>query len=595
MQLYREEEWLIMKITKSSTIIMFSLMSISLGCIKEAVANEKNDENNYMKNEVEVINSSAKLKDIPVENSNNNSEKIPELANVDKEKEDNDTFIFDSSEVEKLALKLREELKKWEELRELREWQDEEFGDYEGEDEEQDQKSIGVIYENVTFKYPSGDESSEFKVSEEPMIPHDVKKDSGLNKNKEELKNEGNTQELEDSDAIILKRSKVEDLALKLSKELKKWEELREWQNEEFGDYKGDNEEQDQKDIDVIYENISSNYSAGDDYIYENSSLKVPDELMIPLKEKKESELNKVVEKLKGEGNTKEREEFNVEKKILSEDFADHIYEEIDFKVQEGSIDKGELQKEIKPNVAKKEDSQKRDQLEFENALPNLILSKDVSINGKPNDYSEPESKHKTIKDDEKQYQTLNEKKEDELFKTVLELLNYNYFLENEKMNTEIKASEKSELSTLENKAYQEQDGVKAVIEKLDLIEKNIENRLISPFGNTNGAHPENLSSQDEQFIEIQQELVVLKNELSKSIEDNKSNLNKLNDLFYILEKIEKKLNKVNLFGSATNYTTSQKDRDLAKSDNKKFAIEPVELLLSMCTLLYIYKLKKDF
>ncbi|MFS7388424.1 hypothetical protein AB6884_02840 [Carnobacterium maltaromaticum] len=584
-----------MKITKSSTIIMFSLMSISLGCIKEAVANEKNDENNYMKNEVEVINSSAKLKDIPVENSNNNSEKIPELANVDKEKEDNDTFIFDSSEVEKLALKLREELKKWEELRELREWQDEEFGDYEGEDEEQDQKSIGVIYENVTFKYPSGDESSEFKVSEEPMIPHDVKKDSGLNKNKEELKNEGNTQELEDSDAIILKRSKVEDLALKLSKELKKWEELREWQNEEFGDYKGDNEEQDQKDIDVIYENISSNYSAGDDYIYENSSLKVPDELMIPLKEKKESELNKVVEKLKGEGNTKEREEFNVEKKILSEDFADHIYEEIDFKVQEGSIDKGELQKEIKPNVAKKEDSQKRDQLEFENALPNLILSKDVSINGKPNDYSEPESKYKTIKDDEKQYQPLNEKKEDELFKTVLELLNYNYFLENKKMNTEIKASEKSVLSTLENKAYQEQDGVKAVIEKLDLIEKNIENRLISPIGNTNVVHPEHLSSQDEQFIEIQQELVILKNELSKSIEDNKSNLNKLNDLFYILERIEKKLNKANLFGSAPNYTTSQKGRDLAKSDNKKFAIEPVELLLSMCTLLYIYKLKKDF
>lgn len=584
-----------MKITKSSTIIMFSLMSISLGCIKEAVANEKNDENNYMKNEVEVINSSAKLKDIPVENSNNNSEKIPELANVDKEKEDNDTFIFDSSEVEKLALKLREELKKWEELRELREWQDEEFGDYEGEDEEQDQKSIGVIYENVTFKYPSGDESSEFKVSEEPMIPHDVKKDSGLNKNKEELKNEGNTQELEDSDAIILKRSKVEDLALKLSKELKKWEELREWQNEEFGDYKGDNEEQDQKDIDVIYENISSNYSAGDDYIYENSSLKVPDELMIPLKEKKESELNKVVEKLKGEGNTEEREEFNVEKKILSEDFADHIYEEIDFKVQEGSIDKGELQKEIKPNVAKKEDSQKRDQLEFENALPNLILSKDVSINGKPNDYSEPESKYKTIKDDEKQYQPLNEKKEDELFKTVLELLNYNYFLENKKMNTEIKASEKSVLSTLENKAYQEQDGVKAVIEKLDLIEKNIENRLISPIGNTNVVHPEHLSSQDEQFIEIQQELVILKNELSKSIEDNKSNLNKLNDLFYILERIEKKLNKANLFGSAPNYTTSQKGRDLAKSDNKKFAIEPVELLLSMCTLLYIYKLKKDF
>lgn len=584
-----------MKITKSSTIIMFSLMSISLGCIKEAVANEKNDENNYMKNEVEVINSSAKLKDIPVENSNNNSEKIPELANVDKEKEDNDTFIFDSSEVEKLALKLREELKKWEELRELREWQDEEFGDYEGEDEEQDQKSIGVIYENVTFKYPSGDESSEFKVSEEPMIPHDVKKDSGLNKNKEELKNEGNTQELEDSDAIILKRSKVEDLALKLSKELKKWEELREWQNEEFGDYKGDNEEQDQKDIDVIYENISSNYSAGDDYIYENSSLKVPDELMIPLKEKKESELNKVVEKLKGEGNTKEREEFKVEKKILSEDFADHIYEEIDFKVQEGSIDKGELQKEIKPNVAKKEDSQKRDQLEFENALPNLILSKDVSINGKPNDYSEPESKYKTIKDDEKQYQPLNEKKEDELFKTVLELLNYNYFLENKKMNTEIKASEKSVLSTLENKAYQEQDGVKAVIEKLDLIEKNIENRLISPIGNTNVVHPEHLSSQDEQFIEIQQELVILKNELSKSIEDNKSNLNKLNDLFYILERIEKKLNKANLFGSAPNYTTSQKGRDLAKSDNKKFAIEPVELLLSMCTLLYIYKLKKDF
>ncbi|WP_010054658.1 hypothetical protein [Carnobacterium maltaromaticum] len=588
-----------MKITKSSTIIMFSLMSISLGCIKEAVANEKNDENNYMKNEVEVINSSAKLKDIPVENSNNNSEKIPELANVDKEKEDNDTFIFDSSEVEKLALKLREELKKWEELRELREWQDEEFGDYEGEDEEQDQKSIGVIYENVTFKYPSGDESSEFKVSEEPMIPHDVKKDSGLNKNKEELKNEGNTQELEDSDAIILKRSKVEDLALKLSKELKKWEELREWQNEEFGDYKGDNEEQNQKqnqkDIDVIYENISSNYSAGDDYIYENSSLKVPDELMIPLKEKKESELNKVVEKLKGEGNTKEREEFNVEKKILSEDFADHIYEEIDFKVQEGSIDKGELQKEIKPNVAKKEDSQKRDQLEFENALPNLILSKDVSINGKPNDYSEPESKYKTIKDDEKQYQPLNEKKEDELFKTVLELLNYNYFLENKKMNTEIKASEKSVLSTLENKAYQEQDGVKAVIEKLDLIEKNIENRLISPIGNTNVVHPEHLSSQDEQFIEIQQELVILKNELSKSIEDNKSNLNKLNDLFYILERIEKKLNKANLFGSAPNYTTSQKGRDLAKSDNKKFAIEPVELLLSMCTLLYIYKLKKDF
>lgn len=584
-----------MKITKSSTIIMFSLMSISLGCIKEAVANEKNDENNYMKNEVEVINSSAKLKDIPVENSNNNSEKIPELANVDKEKEDNDTFIFDSSEVEKLALKLREELKKWEELRELREWQDEEFGDYEGEDEEQDQKSIGVIYENVTFKYPSGDESSEFKVSEEPMIPHDVKKDSGLNKNKEELKNEGNTQELEDSDAIILKRSKVEDLALKLSKELKKWEELREWQNEEFGDYKGDNEEQDQKDIDVIYENISSNYSAGDDYIYENSSLKVPDELMIPLKEKKESELNKVVEKLKGEGNTKEREEFNVEKKILSEDFADHIYEEIDFKVQEGSIDKGELQKEIKANVAKKEDSQKRDQLEFENALPNLILSKDVSINGKPNDYSEPESKYKTIKDDEKQYQPLNEKKEDELFKTVLELLNYNYFLENKKMNTEIKASEKSVLSTLENKAYQEQDGVKAVIEKLDLIEKNIENRLISPIGNTNVVHPEHLSSQDEQFIEIQQELVILKNELSKSIEDNKSNLNKLNDLFYILERIEKKLNKANLFGSAPNYTTSQKGRDLAKSDNKKFAIEPVELLLSMCTLLYIYKLKKDF
>lgn len=584
-----------MKITKSSTIIMFSLISISLGCIKEAVANEKNDENNYMKNEVEFINSSAKLKDIPVENSNNNSEKIPELANVDKEKEDNDTFIFDSSEVEKLALKLREELKKWEELRELREWQDEEFGDYEGEDEEQDQKSIGVIYENVTFKYPSGDESSEFKVSEEPMIPHDVKKDSGLNKNKEELKNEGNTQELEDSDAIILKRSKVEDLALKLSKELKKWEELREWQNEEFGDYKGDNEEQDQKDIDVIYENISSNYSAGDDYIYENSSLKVPDELMIPLKEKKESELNKVVEKLKGEGNTKEREEFNVEKKILSEDFADHIYEEIDFKVQEGSIDKGELQKEIKPNVAKKEDSQKRDQLEFENALPNLILSKDVSINGKPNDYSEPESKYKTIKDDEKQYQPLNEKKEDELFKTVLELLNYNYFLENKKMNTEIKASEKSVLSTLENKAYQEQDGVKAVIEKLDLIEKNIENRLISPIGNTNVVHPEHLSSQDEQFIEIQQELVILKNELSKSIEDNKSNLNKLNDLFYILERIEKKLNKANLFGSAPNYTTSQKGRDLAKSDNKKFAIEPVELLLSMCTLLYIYKLKKDF
>lgn len=588
-----------MKITKSSTIIMFSLMSISLGCIKEAVANEKNDENNYMKNEVEVINSSAKLKDIPVENSNNNSEKIPELANVDKEKEDNDTFIFDSSEVEKLALKLREELKKWEELRELREWQDEEFGDYEGEDEEQDQKSIGVIYENVTFKYPSGDESSEFKVSEEPMIPHDVKKDSGLNKNKEELKNEGNTQELEDSDAIILKRSKVEDLALKLSKELKKWEELREWQNEEFGDYKGDNEEQNQKqnqkDIDVIYENISSNYSAGDDYIYENSSLKVPDELMIPLKEKKESELNKVVEKLKGEGNTKEREEFNVEKKILSEDFADHIYEEIDFKVQEGSIDKGELQKEIKANVAKKEDSQKRDQLEFENALPNLILSKDVSINGKPNDYSEPESKYKTIKDDEKQYQPLNEKKEDELFKTVLELLNYNYFLENKKMNTEIKASEKSVLSTLENKAYQEQDGVKAVIEKLDLIEKNIENRLISPIGNTNVVHPEHLSSQDEQFIEIQQELVILKNELSKSIEDNKSNLNKLNDLFYILERIEKKLNKANLFGSAPNYTTSQKGRDLAKSDNKKFAIEPVELLLSMCTLLYIYKLKKDF
>lgn len=584
-----------MKITKSSTIIMFSLMSISLGCIKEAVANEKNDENNYMKNEVEVINSSAKLKDIPVENSNNNSEKIPELANVDKEKEDNDTFIFDSSEVEKLELKLREELKKWEELRELREWQDEEFGDYEGEDEEQDQKSIGVIYENVTFKYPSGDESSEFKVSEEPMIPHDVKKDSGLNKNKEELKNEGNTQELEDSDAIILKRSKVEDLALKLSKELKKWEELREWQNEEFGDYKGDNEEQDQKDIDVIYENISSNYSAGDDYIYENSSLKVPDELMIPLKEKKESELNKVVEKLKGEGNTEEREEFNVEKKILSEDFADHIYEEIDFKVQEGSIDKGELQKEIKPNVAKKEDSQKRDQLEFENALPNLILSKDVSINGKPNDYSEPESKYKTIKDDEKQYQPLNEKKEDELFKTVLELLNYNYFLENKKMNTEIKASEKSVLSTLENKAYQEQDGVKAVIEKLDLIEKNIENRLISPIGNTNVVHPEHLSSQDEQFIEIQQELVILKNELSKSIEDNKSNLNKLNDLFYILERIEKKLNKANLFGSAPNYTTSQKGRDLAKSDNKKFAIEPVELLLSMCTLLYIYKLKKDF
>lgn len=574
-------------------------MSISLGCIKEAVANEKNDENNYMKNEVEVINSSAKLKDIPVENSNNNSEKIPELANVDKEKEDNDTFIFDSSEVEKLALKLREELKKWEELRELREWQDEEFGDYEGEDEEQDQKSIGVIYENVTFKYPSGDESSEFKVSEEPMIPHDVKKDSGLNKNKEELKNEGNTQELEDSDAIILKRSKVEDLALKLSKELKKWEELREWQNEEFGDYKGDNEEQNQKqnqkDIDVIYENISSNYSAGDDYIYENSSLKVPDELMIPLKEKKESELNKVVEKLKGEGNTKEREEFNVEKKILSEDFADHIYEEIDFKVQEGSIDKGELQKEIKANVAKKEDSQKRDQLEFENALPNLILSKDVSINGKPNDYSEPESKYKTIKDDEKQYQPLNEKKEDELFKTVLELLNYNYFLENKKMNTEIKASEKSVLSTLENKAYQEQDGVKAVIEKLDLIEKNIENRLISPIGNTNVVHPEHLSSQDEQFIEIQQELVILKNELSKSIEDNKSNLNKLNDLFYILERIEKKLNKANLFGSAPNYTTSQKGRDLAKSDNKKFAIEPVELLLSMCTLLYIYKLKKDF
>lgn len=588
-----------MKITKSSTIIMFSLMSISLGCIKEAVANEKNDENNYMKNEVEVINSSAKLKDIPVENSNNNSEKIPELANVDKEKEDNDTFIFDSSEVEKLALKLREELKKWEELRELREWQDEEFGDYEGEDEEQDQKSIGVIYENVTFKYPSGDESSEFKVSEEPMIPHDVKKDSGLNKNKEELKNEGNTQELEDSDAIILKRSKVEDLALKLSKELKKWEELREWQNEEFGDYKGDNEEQNQKqnqkDIDVIYENISSNYSAGDDYIYENSSLKVPDELMIPLKEKKESELNKVVEKLKGEGNTEEREEFNVEKKILSEDFADHIYEEIDFKVQEGSIDKGELQKEIKANVAKKEDSQKRDQLEFENALPNLILSKDVSINGKPNDYSEPESKYKTIKDDEKQYQPLNEKKEDELFKTVLELLNYNYFLENKKMNTEIKASEKSVLSTLENKAYQEQDGVKAVIEKLDLIEKNIENRLISPIGNTNVVHPEHLSSQDEQFIEIQQELVILKNELSKSIEDNKSNLNKLNDLFYILERIEKKLNKANLFGSAPNYTTSQKGRDLAKSDNKKFAIEPVELLLSMCTLLYIYKLKKDF
>lgn len=584
-----------MKITKSSTIIMFSLMSISLGCIKEAVANEKNDENNYMKNEVEVINSSAKLKDIPVENSNNNSEKIPELANVDKEKEDNDTFIFDSSEVEKLALKLREELKKWEELRELREWQDEEFGDYEGEDEEQNQKSIGVIYENVTFKYPSGDESSEFKVSEEPMIPHDVKKDSGLNKNKEELKNEGNTQELEDSDAIILKRSKVEDLALKLSKELKKWEELREWQNEEFGDYKGDNEEQDQKDIDVIYENISSNYSAGDDYIYENSSLKVPDELMIPLKEKKESELNKVVEKLKGEGNTKEREEFNVEKKILSEDFADHIYEEIDFKVQEGSIDKGKLQKEIKPNVAKKEDSQKRDQLEFENALPNLILSKDVSINGKPNDYSEPESKYKTIKDDEKQYQPLNEKKEDELFKTVLELLNYNYFLENKKMNTEIKASEKSVLSTLENKAYQEQDGVKAVIEKLDLIEKNIENRLISPIGNTNVVHPEHLSSQDEQFIEIQQELVILKNELSKSIEDNKSNLNKLNDLFYILERIEKKLNKANLFGSTPNYTTSQKGRDLAKSDNKKFAIEPVELLLSMCTLLYIYKLKKDF
>lgn len=69
-------------------------MSISLGCIKEAVANEKNDENNYMKNEVEVINSSAKLKDIPVENSNNNSEKIPELANVDKEKEDNDTIAL---------------------------------------------------------------------------------------------------------------------------------------------------------------------------------------------------------------------------------------------------------------------------------------------------------------------------------------------------------------------------------------------------------------------------------------------------------------------------------------------------------------------
>ncbi|MFS7424036.1 hypothetical protein AB6878_11255 [Carnobacterium maltaromaticum] len=584
-----------MKITKSSTIIMFSLMSISLGCIKEAVANEKNDENNYMKNEVEVINSSAKSEDIPVENSNNNSERVTELAKVDKEKEDNETFIFESSEVEKLALKLREELKKWEELRELREWQDEEFSDCEGEDEEQDQKSIEVIYENVTFKYPSEDESSELKVSEEPMIPHDVKKDSGLNKNKEELKNEGNTQELEDSDAIILKRSKVEDLALKLSKELKKWEELREWQNEEFGDYKGDNEEQDQKDIDVIYENISSNYSAGDDYIYENSSLKVPDELMIPLKEKKESELNKVVEKLKGEGNTKEREEFNVEKKILSEDFADHIYEEIDFKVQEGSIDKGELQKEIKPNVAKKEDSQKRDQLEFENALPNLILSKDVSINGKPNDYSEPESKYKTIKDDEKQYQPLNEKKEDELFKTVLELLNYNYFLENKKMNTEIKASEKSVLSTLENKAYQEQDGVKAVIGKLDLIEKNIENRLISPIGNTNVVHPEHLSSQDEQFIEIQQELVILKNELSKSIEDNKSNLNKLNDLFYILERIEKKLNKANLFGSAPNYTTSQKGRDLAKSDNKKFAIEPVELLLSMCTLLYIYKLKKDF
>lgn len=120
-------------------------MSISLGCIKEAVANEKNDENNYMKNEVEVINSSAKLKDIPVENSNNNSEKIPELANVDKEKEDNDTFIFDSSEVEKLALKLREELKKWEELRELREWQDEEFGDYEGEDEEQDKKVLELF------------------------------------------------------------------------------------------------------------------------------------------------------------------------------------------------------------------------------------------------------------------------------------------------------------------------------------------------------------------------------------------------------------------------------------------------------------------
>lgn len=461
-------------------------MSISLGCIKEAVANEKNDENNYMKNEVEVINSSAKLEDIPVENSNNNSERIPELANVDKE--DNDTFIFESSEVEKLALKLREELKKWEELRELREWQD-----------------------------------------------------------------------------------------------------------EEFGDYKGDNEEQDQKDIDVIYENISSNYSARDDYIYENSSLKVSDERMIPPIEKKDSQLNKVEEKLKGDGNIKEREELNIEKKILPEDFDDHIYEEIDFKVPEGPIDKGELQKEIKPNVAKKEDRQKRDQLEFENALPNLNLSKDVSINGKPNDYSEPESKYKTIKDDEKQYQTLNEKKEDELFKTVLELLNYNYFLENKKMNTEIKASEKSVLSTLDNKAYQEQDGVKAVIEKLDLIEKNIENRLISPIGNTNGVHPEYLSSQDEQFIEIQQELVVLKNELSKSIEDNKSNLNKLNDLFSILERIENKLNKANLFGSAPNYTTSQKGRDLAKSDNKKFAIEPVELLLSMCTLLYIYKLKKDF
>ena len=219
------------------------------------------------------------------------------------------------------------------------------------------------------------------------------------------------------------------------------------------------------------------------------------------------------------------------------------IYEEIDFKVPEGTIDKRDLQKEIKSNVAKKEESQKRDQLEFENDLPNLNLSKDVSINGKTNDYSEPESKHKTIKDDGKQYQTLNENKEDELFKTALERLNYNY-LENKKMNIEIKASEKSELSTLENKAYQAQGGVKAVIEKLDLIEKNIENRFISPIGNTNRVYPEHLSSKDEHFIEIQQELVVLRNELSKSIEDNKSNLNKLNDLFYILEKIEKKLNK---------------------------------------------------